>query len=43
MGCASVACGGEPGGRAVVKWWVGAALIGYLAVRYLIAEITLIP
>jgi hypothetical protein len=27
----------------LVKWWAGPALIGYLAVRYLIAKITLIP
>ena len=27
----------------LAKWWLGALLIGYLAVRYIIAKITLIP
>jgi hypothetical protein len=27
----------------LARWWLGPALIGYLAVRYLIAKITLIP
>ena len=27
----------------LAKWWLGPALTGYLAVRYIIAKITLIP
>ena len=27
----------------LAKWWLGPALIGLLAVRYIIAKITLIP
>jgi hypothetical protein len=27
----------------LAKWWLGPALLGYLAVRYIIAKITLIP
>jgi hypothetical protein len=27
----------------LAKWWLGPALIGYLAVRYIIAKITLFP
>ena len=30
-------------GLSLVRWWAGLALIAYLAVRYVIAKITLLP